>query len=94
VLASHLTTVLGLAFDHQGRLYVLESMTAPGGPGPGQFGTGMIVRLDASGATQTIASGLTFPTAMTFGPDGAIYVSNLGFGGPGAGQILRVSVPS
>ena len=29
-----LTTVLGLAFDDQGRLYVLESMTAAGAPGP------------------------------------------------------------
>ncbi len=27
---------------------------------------------------------------MTIGPDGALYVSNLGFGGPGAGQILRI----
>jgi hypothetical protein len=32
---------------------------------------------------------------MTLGPDGALYVSNLGFGGPpGAGQILRITVPS
>jgi hypothetical protein len=27
---------------------------------------------------------------MTIGPDGALYVSNLGFAGPGAGQILRI----
>lgn len=41
-----------------------------------------------------IATGLSFPTAMTFGPDGALYVSNLGFGGPtpGLGQILRITV--
>ena len=32
---------------------------------------------------------------MTFGPDGAIYVSNVGFGPPpnGLGQILRITVP-
>jgi hypothetical protein len=29
-----------------------------------------------------IASGLFLPTAMTFGPDGALYVSNVGFGAP------------
>ena len=31
---------------------------------------------------------------MTFGPDGALYVSNIGFGVPipGAGQIVRVEV--
>lgn len=89
---SGLTTVLGLAFDHESRLYVLESMTASGFPGPGQFGTGTIVRIDHSGTVETIVSGLTFPTAMTFGPDGALYVSNLGFGGPGLGQILRVTL--
>ncbi len=31
--ASGFTTVLGIAFDQQDRLYVLESMTAPGFPG-------------------------------------------------------------
>jgi hypothetical protein len=32
---------------------------------------------------------------MTFGPDGNLYVSKLGFGPPpvGAGQILKVIVP-
>jgi hypothetical protein len=86
------TTALGLAFDHQGRLYVLESMTAPGFPGPAQAGTGTILRIDHSGTVETIASGFTTPTAMTFGPDGALYVSNFGFGAPvpGVGQIVRV----
>jgi hypothetical protein len=59
---------------------------------PEQLGTGMILRISRSGAVQTIATGLSFPTAMTFGPDGALYVSNLGFAGPGAGQIVRVPV--
>jgi len=90
--ASGLTTVLGLAFDHEGRLYVLESMTAPGFPGPAQIGTGTVVRIDHSGKVETIATGMSFPTAMTFGPDDALYVSNLGFAGPGAGQILRIVV--
>ena len=67
-------------------------MTAAGFPGPGQLGTGTIVRIDHSGEMTTIATGLSFPTAMTFGPDGALYVSHLGFAGPGAGQILRVRV--
>lgn len=91
--ASGLTTVLGLTFDRHDRMYVLESMTAAGFPGPGEVGTGKIVRIDRSGARETIASGLSFPTAMTLGPDGALYVSNLGFAGPGAGQILRITIP-
>ena len=42
-----------------------------------------------------IASGLFLPTAMTFGPDGALYVSNVGFGPPpnGLGQVLRITIP-
>ena len=32
-----------------------------------------------------------FPTGMTFGPDGDLYISNTGFGPP-AGQILRVEL--
>jgi hypothetical protein len=94
VVAEGLTTVLGLAFDHEERLYVLESMTAPGFPGPDQVGTGTIVRIDHSGRIETVATGMTFPTAMTFGPDGALYVSNVGFGPPvaGAGEILRIDL--
>jgi hypothetical protein len=92
---SGLSTVLGLALDPQGRLYALESMTAPGFPGAQDAGTGMIVRIDHSGAVQTIATGFTFPTAMTFGPDGNLYVSNMGFGPPipGLGEIDKVTVP-
>ena len=62
---SGFTTVLGLAFDREDRMYVLESMTAAGFPGPGELGTGKIVRIAPSGARDTIASGLSFPTAMT-----------------------------
>jgi hypothetical protein len=40
---------------------------------------------------QVVVTGLDLPTAMTFGPDGALYVSNRGFGfPPGAGQIVRI----
>jgi hypothetical protein len=95
VWASGLTTVVGLAFDSRGRLYALESMTNPGFPGPNQIGSGKVIRLNAVGQPTTIATGLSFPTAMTFGPDGALYISNLGFGTPpGAGQIVRVAVPN
>jgi len=37
-------------------------------------------------------TGLIVPTAMTIGPDGALYVSNFGAAPPGLGQILRVEV--
>jgi glucose/arabinose dehydrogenase len=94
VVAAGLTAVLGLAF-HKGQLYVLEMTTVAGLPGATWAGQGQVVRLTAAGTAETVASGLTLPTAMAFGPDGALYVSNLGFGTPpGAGQIVRITLPA
>lgn len=96
----HLTTVyigfsdiLGLAFDSKGRLYVLENTTGNSNPTPG---TGKILRVDGKNQYTEIATGLSLPTAMTFGPDGNLYVSNWGFGPPpvGIGEILKVVVPA
>ncbi len=91
--ATGLTTVVGLAFDHRHRMYVLETSNHAGAPTPG---TGDIVRIDPSGAKTTIVSGLTFPTGMTMGPDGALWVSNQGFGPTiaGFGQVLRIDANS
>ncbi len=91
VWATGFTTILGVAVDQQRRFYVLENTTGNPFPTPG---TGKIVRLDNSGAKTDIVTHLTLPTAMTFGPDGKLYVSNIGFGPPiaGAGQIVRVDV--
>ena len=101
IVADHLFTVLGLVFDHKGRLYILESMTKPGGPGADQLGSGKVLRIDKVGdhgknsAPTVVVTGLTFPTAMTFGPDGALYLSNIGFGGgPGDGEIVKVTLPN
>lgn len=57
-------------------------------------GTGKIIRLDPSGNKKTITTGLSLPTAMTFGPDGKLYVSNWGFSPAalGGGQIIQINV--
>jgi hypothetical protein len=85
--------IVGLAFDSRGRLYVLENTTGNPNPTPG---TGTILRVDGKNQYTEIATGLSLPTAMTFGPDGNLYVSNWGFGPPpvGMGQILKVIVPA
>ena len=87
VRATGVEKVLGLAF-RGGKSYALEMSTTAGAPTPG---TGAIVRVNRHGPPETVVSGLTSPTGMTVGPDGASYVSNQGFGfGAGQGQILRI----
>ena len=90
-VASGFTTVLGIAFDDDGRMYVLENTTGNPFPTPG---TGRIVRVGTNGQLTVIASGLALPTAMTFGPDGDLYVTDLGFGPPpvGLGAVMRVEI--
>ena len=85
------TTVLGSAFDSKGRLYVLENTTGNPFPTPG---TGKVLRIDGKHTFTEIATGLSVPTVMTFGPDGNLYVSNVGFGPPpmGLGQVLKITI--
>jgi hypothetical protein len=94
IAARGLSKVLGLAFDRRGRLYALETSYSTTDPGPEPF-TGRLVRFDADGSRRVVidtGTSLFFPTAMTFGPDGALYVSNMGFGPP-FGEILRIELP-
>ena len=87
VFATGFTGILGVAFDREHRLYVLETSQG-GGPIPM---TGRVVRINKDNSRDIVADKLFFPTGMTFGPDGALYISNTGFGPPN-GQILKVKV--
>jgi sugar lactone lactonase YvrE len=88
-----LTAVIDVAFDRHGRLYALEMGNGRGSGFP-EPGAGRVVRVSPHGDHQVVATGLTFPTAMTFGPDGRLYVSNRGFDAPptGTGEIVTVDV--
>jgi sugar lactone lactonase YvrE len=92
--AEGLTALTGLAFDAQGQLYALE--TSGAGLSPEQPvipGTGRVLRVREGQTPQVVATGLVFPTAVTAGPDGRLYVANYGYGfPPGAGQIVTVDV--
>ena len=94
VVATGLSKVLGLAFDRRARLYVLETSFSTSDPGPVP-GTGRLIRILPNGKQQIVidsTSGLlVVPTGLTVGPDGALYISNFGYGAPaGMGQILKV----
>jgi hypothetical protein len=84
------TTVVAVDFGPDGLLYALELSPAPGFPTPG---VGKVVRLNREGEIEDVATGLAVPTGMTFGPDGRLYVSNFGAAPPGAGQIVRITLP-
>jgi sugar lactone lactonase YvrE len=83
--------ILGIAFDKAGGMYVLENTTGNPFPTPG---TGDIIRIDPSGERRTFVTGLNLPTALAYGPDDNLYVSNWGFGPPalGGGQILKIKI--
>ena len=86
------TSILGLDADNKGNLYVLEPFTcataAPCFPNPG---SGRVTRVAPDGTRTVLATGLSFATSLRMGPDGALYVSNGGFGPPGQGQIVRIT---
>jgi hypothetical protein len=85
------TAVVGLAYHHE-RLYVLQLASPLGSTLTGDFaGTGKVVRVDPSGAIEDVVVGLTAPTAMTFDPEGNLFIANFGTFFPGAGQIIEVA---
>jgi len=90
VVLSGLSSILGIAVQN-GKIYVLENQG-----GFPALCAGRVLRISHSGnldKVEVIATGLQHPTAMTFGPDGNLYVSNFGYGFPeGAGQIVRINV--
>jgi hypothetical protein len=95
VVATGLSKVLGMAFDGRARLYVLETSYSTSSPGPVPA-TGRLIRVLPNGQQQVLIDStpddpLFFPTGLTFGPDGSLYISNHGFGPPG-GEILKVEV--
>lgn len=92
--ATGLTTVLGLAVGKDGTLYALEMSGPSGGPAPYAPNSGRVVSVGTDGKVTPVTTGLNFPTGMTLGPDGKLYVSNNGFGSPaGAGEVISIALP-
>jgi hypothetical protein len=88
-------TIIDMAFDEDGTLYVLQHATLTGMSGPG-----ILVRIvpDKSqadiraqyqaGVRTTVLSDLTAPTSVVIGPDHRIYVSIRGTTA-GGGEVIR-----
>ena len=90
-----LTAAIAVEFDRRGNLYVLEMATGNIQRPPFlQPGTGRVLRFSRSGRVQTVVRGLTFPTGMTFGPDGMLYISNKGANQLRQREIVRPLIPS
>ena len=83
VYLSGFTFIVSLAFDSQGNLYVLQHQDGAGAPA-----TGSLIRVAPDGSRTTVIGGLTRPTSVAIGPDGAIYISHRGIS-IGIGQVLR-----
>lgn len=83
-------TIVGLAIGPTNALlYVLQ--LAPDTPsGFPQPGFGKVTRINFDGSLTDVVTGLSLPTAMTFGPNGKLYISN--FGAAGGGQIVVATV--
>ena len=85
-------TVVGLAIGPtNGLLYVLQlAVNSPSGfP---NVNLGKVTRINTDGSLTDVVTGLSVPTAMTFGPDGKLYISNFGAAPAGAGQIVKATV--
>lgn len=85
-VAEGLTVVTDLQAAPDGTLYAVQ-LAEFGEQGPVPM-TGRVLRIDGSDATEVL-SGLSFPTAIAFGPDGAAYVTVNGVGAPGSGEVVR-----
>jgi hypothetical protein len=83
------TTVVAIDIGPDGLMYALELSDMAGNPAPGE---GKVVRVKRDGTLEDVVTGLIVPTGMTFGPDNALYVSNLGATPKGTGQILRIPI--
>lgn len=90
-----LTLPTALATGPDGALYALEMATGIDANDSASIapGTGRLVRRTGPTTAEAVVTGLTYPVAMEFGPDGALFVAGPAFGSDGGtGTILRVDL--
>jgi hypothetical protein len=89
-----LTAVTDVAVGPDGALYAAEMSTGNTEAPPFAVpGSGKIVRQTGPDSMEEVATGLMFPISISFGTDGALYVSMPAFGADnGEGVIARLDV--
>jgi hypothetical protein len=88
IYAEGFTNIVGIDFDANGNLYVVELAT--NGLRSNDL-TGRVVQVTPEGRQKTIASaGLVAPGGVAVGPDGYVYISNFSVFA-GAGQVVRLN---
>ncbi len=88
IFKAGLTNITGLLIDPQERIYVLESNVGVKFP---TKDTGQLIRIHQDDTREVLMTGLSEPSAMTFSPDGSLFIANKGYGyQPGEGEILRI----
>lgn len=87
------TAVTGVETDAAGNVYVLETFPCQGSvPCFPTVRSGTVTKVAPDGTRTPVAMGLSFPTAMHMGPDGALYVTTYSYGYQNVGQIVRISL--
>jgi hypothetical protein len=89
-----LTAVTDVAVGPDGALYAAEMSTGNTEAPPFAVpGSGKIVRQTGPDSMEEVATGLMFPISISFGTDGALYVSMPAFGADdGSGVVARLDV--
>jgi sugar lactone lactonase YvrE len=85
--ATGLTMLTDLRTGPDGALYAVQiGQFTEQGPVPD---SGAIIRVKPGGASEVVASGLSFPTSIAFNAAGDAYVTINGLGAPGSGEVLQ-----
>jgi hypothetical protein len=88
VVATGFTNIIDIAFDHEGRLLVLQISSQ--GLATGNL-AGALIRVEHDGSRTTLAEqGLLAPAGVAVADDGTLYVTNKGVMA-GQGEVLRIS---
>lgn len=85
--ATSLTMLTDLRLGPDNELYAVQfAETDESGPMPD---SGALIRIAEGTGSNVVIGGLSFPTSVTFSPEGDAYIAINGVGAPGSGQVVK-----